>query len=176
MKRKIILFVFILNYLFIINSNKSFSQAFPISEQQSEYFSIDHFANDVYYIHRFTWEIIKRNLHTMESSYTQFSSLPAFGHKSHFAIYFKDDLIYKYDFEKDSTYLLLGMINIKKESMPIVKKIVEMMKQTKDLKLSVAGQTDSRGRNEFNLKLSKARTETVVEAITKGRIDAAKLS
>jgi outer membrane protein OmpA-like peptidoglycan-associated protein len=51
-----------------------------------------------------------------------------------------------------------------------------MMKQAKDIKLSVEGHTDSDDSNESNLKLSEVRAKAVVEAITKGGIDAARLS
>jgi outer membrane protein OmpA-like peptidoglycan-associated protein len=60
--------------------------------------------------------------------------------------------------------------------MPIVEQIIEMMNQAKDIKLSVEGHTDSDGTDESNLKLSEARAKAVVEAITKGGIDAARLS
>jgi OmpA-OmpF porin, OOP family len=69
-----------------------------------------------------------------------------------------------------------GKATIKKESMPIVEQIIEMMKQAKDIKLSVEGHTDSDGSNDSNLKLSEARAKAVVEAITKGGIDAERLS
>jgi outer membrane protein OmpA-like peptidoglycan-associated protein len=69
-----------------------------------------------------------------------------------------------------------GKATIKKESMPVVEQIIEMMKQAKDINLSVEGHTDSDGSNESNLKLSEARAKAVVEAITKGGIDAARLS
>jgi outer membrane protein OmpA-like peptidoglycan-associated protein len=69
-----------------------------------------------------------------------------------------------------------GKATIKKESMPIVEQIIEMMKQAKDIKLSVEGHTDSDGSNESNQKLSEARTKAVVDAIVKGGIDAARLS
>ena len=69
-----------------------------------------------------------------------------------------------------------GKSTIKKESMPIVEQIIEMMNQAKDIKLSVEGHTDSDGSNDSNLNLSEARAKAVVEAITKGGIDAARLS
>lgn len=69
-----------------------------------------------------------------------------------------------------------GKSTIKKESMPVVEQIIEMMKQAPDIKISVEGHTDSDGSNESNLKLSEARAKAVVEAITKGGIDAARLS
>jgi OmpA-OmpF porin, OOP family len=69
-----------------------------------------------------------------------------------------------------------GKSTIKKESMPVVEQIIEMMKLAPDIKISVEGHTDSDGSNESNLKLSEARAKAVVEAITKGGIDAARLS
>jgi OmpA-OmpF porin, OOP family len=69
-----------------------------------------------------------------------------------------------------------GKSTIKKESMPVVEQIIEMMKLATDIKISVEGHTDSDGSNESNLKLSEARAKAVVEAITKGGIDAARLS
>ncbi|MBE0571228.1 MAG: OmpA family protein [Ignavibacteriaceae bacterium] len=69
-----------------------------------------------------------------------------------------------------------GKSTIKKESMPVVEQIIEMMRLAPDIKISVEGHTDSDGSNESNLKLSEARAKAVVEAITKGGIDAARLS
>jgi OOP family OmpA-OmpF porin len=51
-----------------------------------------------------------------------------------------------------------------------------MMKQAKDIKLSVEGHTDSDGKNESNQKLSEARVKAIVDAIVKGGIDASRLS
>jgi len=69
-----------------------------------------------------------------------------------------------------------GKATIKQESMPIIQQIIEMMKQAKDIKLSVEGHTDSDGSNESNQKLSEARAKSVVEAIVKGGIDSSRLS
>lgn len=69
-----------------------------------------------------------------------------------------------------------GKSTIKKESMPVVDQIIEMMKQATDIKISVEGHTDSDGSNESNLKLSQARAEAVVDAIVKGGIERTRLS
>lgn len=69
-----------------------------------------------------------------------------------------------------------GKSTIKKESMPVVEQIIEMMKQAPDIKISVEGHTDSDGSNESNLNLSEARAEAVVDAIVKGGIDKSRLS
>lgn len=69
-----------------------------------------------------------------------------------------------------------GKSTIKKESIPVVEQIIEMMRQAPEVKISVEGHTDSDGSNESNLKLSEARAKAVVELIVKGGIDAARLS
>lgn len=69
-----------------------------------------------------------------------------------------------------------GKSTIKKESLPIVDQIIEMMKQASDIKISVDGHTDSDGTNESNLKLSEQRAKAVVDAIVKGGIGKSRLS
>ena len=117
MKNKFILFfLIIIGNLFVGYITETYAQAFVISEVQAEFFSIDRYANDVYYIDRFTGEVLKRNLLTMESSLSEFTSLPAFAHNRHMAVYAKDGEMYGYDFDKDSTFLLLDNGNIKRTS------------------------------------------------------------
>lgn len=69
-----------------------------------------------------------------------------------------------------------GKSTIKKESMPVVEQIIEMMNQAPDIQISVEGHTDSDGKNEANLKLSEARAKAVMDAIVKGGIDKTRLS
>jgi outer membrane protein OmpA-like peptidoglycan-associated protein len=69
-----------------------------------------------------------------------------------------------------------GKSTIKKESMPVVEQIIEMMNQAPDIQISVEGHTDSDGSNESNLKLSQARAKAVVDAIVKGGVDKSRLS
>lgn len=69
-----------------------------------------------------------------------------------------------------------GKSIIKKESLPIVDQIIEMMNQAKDIRISIEGHTDSEGNNDSNLKLSEARAKSVVDAIVKGGIDNSRLS
>ena len=65
---------------------------------------------------------------------------------------------------------------IKKESMPIIEQIIEMMRDASGIKLSVEGHTDSDGSNESNQLLSEQRAKAVVEAIVKAGIDKSRLS
>ena len=69
-----------------------------------------------------------------------------------------------------------GQSTIKKESLPIVDQIVEMMRQFPDMRLSVEGHTDGDGSNEANQKLSEQRAKAVVDAIVKGGIDRTRLT
>lgn len=68
-----------------------------------------------------------------------------------------------------------GKSTIKPESAKIVEQIVEMMKKSPDLKISVEGHTDSVGTPEKNKVLSQERAKAVVAAITKQGIDAQRL-
>jgi outer membrane protein OmpA-like peptidoglycan-associated protein len=69
-----------------------------------------------------------------------------------------------------------GKSTIKKESIPVVEQIIEMMNQAPDIKISVEGHTDNDGSNESNLKLSESRAKAVVDAIVKVGIDKTRLS
>lgn len=69
-----------------------------------------------------------------------------------------------------------GKSTIKKESLPIVEQIIEMMNQALEISISVEGHTDSDGSNESNLELSEARAKAVVDAIVKGGINATRLN
>jgi len=69
-----------------------------------------------------------------------------------------------------------GKSTIKKESLPVVEQIIEMMNLAGDILISVEGHTDSDGSNEANLKLSDARAKAVVDAIVKGGINKSRLT
>ncbi len=69
-----------------------------------------------------------------------------------------------------------GKSTIKKESLPIIEQIIEMMNQAAEINISVEGHTDSDGNNESNLKLSEARANAVVEAIVKEGINKSRLT
>jgi hypothetical protein len=87
-----------------------FPQAFHISDNPAEVFTIDRFANEVYYIHRYTGQILKTNLRTLVTTNTQFLRIPVFANTSHKAVYIFDDKAYIYDFDNDSTYMILDSV------------------------------------------------------------------
>jgi len=69
-----------------------------------------------------------------------------------------------------------GKSTIKPESKPIIAQIVDMLKSSPDLKLSVEGHTDNVGTPKSNKVLSEERAKSVVAAIVAGGIDAERLS
>ena len=65
---------------------------------------------------------------------------------------------------------------IKPESMGTINYVVKMMTDHPELKFSVEGHTDSDGEDAANLKLSEARSKSVLEAMTKLGISADRLT
>ena len=65
---------------------------------------------------------------------------------------------------------------LKPESMGPINEIYTLMKNNTDLKFSVEGHTDSQGDDDFNLKLSQARAETVMNTLIKMGVSADRLS
>ncbi|MEJ2567821.1 MAG: OmpA family protein [candidate division WOR-3 bacterium] len=82
------------------------------------------------------------------------SDIQATGHASVYGIYF--------DFNK---------ADIKPESEPAIKEIAKLLQENKVLKLYVVGHTDNVGSIDYNMKLSKARADAVMnELVTKYKI------
>ena len=65
---------------------------------------------------------------------------------------------------------------LKPESMGIINEIADLMKENPDIKFSVEGHTDSDGDDTSNQTLSEKRAATVVNTLTKLRIDAGRLT
>lgn len=64
---------------------------------------------------------------------------------------------------------------LRKESNLELEKVIALMKDYPDLKIEVAGHTDSKGNDAANLKLSQMRAQSVVAALVKKGIDAKRL-
>jgi len=69
-----------------------------------------------------------------------------------------------------------GKSTIRDESRPIIGQIVELLKGNPTLKLSIEGHTDNVGDAKSNKTLSEQRAKSVMDAITQGGIDRARLT
>lgn len=86
-----------------ILSGGSFGQSFQISHVPAEYFSLDKFANEVYYIEFGHLNIFIKNLKDSTVRPCPFPTLPVFANKSHKCVYGNEDSIFVYDFETQKT-------------------------------------------------------------------------
>ncbi len=66
-------------------------------------------------------------------------------------------------FETDSAYL-------KKESLPILKQVLQILDKNPGISLEISGHTDNRGENNYNLHLSERRADAVAEYMIKNGI------
>jgi len=64
---------------------------------------------------------------------------------------------------------------LRKESNLEMEKVIQLMKDYPDLKIEVAGHTDSKGNDAANMKLSQTRSQAVVTALSKKGIDSKRL-
>lgn len=64
---------------------------------------------------------------------------------------------------------------LRKESNLEIEKVIKLMQDYPDLKIEVAGHTDSKGNDAANLKLSQLRSQSVVTALSKKGIDQKRL-
>jgi OOP family OmpA-OmpF porin len=63
-----------------------------------------------------------------------------------------------------------GSATITADTQPVVDDIAEILRQCADLKIKIAGYTDSQGREEMNLQLSQQRAEAVLTALRSRRV------
>ena len=75
----------------------------------------------------------------------------------------------KIEFKYNSTEL-------QPKSLPILDKVVELIKQNPNLHYEIQGHTDARGNEEYNIKLSAQRAEKVKEYLVGKGIDPSILS
>jgi len=97
----------------------------------------------------------------MKQDVTASAMLDALNREGHVALYINFDT---------------GKSTIKPESKPIIEQIVQMLKATPGLKISVEGHTDNVGNPKSNKTLSDERAKAVVTAIVAQGIDTKRLS
>ncbi len=72
-------------------------------------------------------------------------------------------------------YFDFNKATIRPESYPVLDSIAQLLKENPSIIVEVAGHTDERGSYEYNMKLSQARAEAVVEYLIKKGIDPRRL-
>ena len=63
-----------------------------------------------------------------------------------------------------------GSVTVEGESLRVVDRIAEVLRECPDAKMEIGGHTDSQGREEMNLQLSQSRAEGVLSALLARRI------
>ncbi len=87
-------------------SSISFAQPFEIAWGTTYYYSIDPYANDLYYYFTQDNKFHKTNITSLKDTVADFPSIPRFANKSHFAVYAQQNNFVLKDLEKDTSYIL----------------------------------------------------------------------
>ena len=89
--------LFILTLLVL--SNSGFGQSFQITHILTQNFSLDKFANEVYFTQYGPYNIFVKNLKDSTIKVCPFPSIPVFGNRSRKCVYGDGDSIFVFDFE-----------------------------------------------------------------------------
>jgi OmpA-OmpF porin, OOP family len=73
-------------------------------------------------------------------------------------------------------YFDFDKTTLKKESFTELNKVVEFLKQNPSVEIEIAGHTDSKGSDDYNLNLSQGRSQSVVDYIVSQGIDSFRLT
>jgi len=65
---------------------------------------------------------------------------------------------------------------LKKESFPELNRLAKMMKENPKMKIAIGGHTDSRGSDDYNMKLSNERAASVKQYLQKMGVDAGRMT
>ncbi len=95
---------------FLILSYEASGQNFKISHVMAQFFSIDRYANEVYYREFAGPNIYIRNLADWSVRTCPFPSLPAFANTSHKCVYGDGDSLFIYDFDDNSKFLVYDSV------------------------------------------------------------------
>ena len=72
-------------------------------------------------------------------------------------------------------YFDFDKTTLKKESFPELNKVVEFLKVNPNIEIEIAGHTDNKGSDEYNINLSQGRSQSVVDYIVSQGIDSWRL-
>ena len=76
----------------------------------------------------------------------------------------------------DNIYYDVDKATLRKESIVVLEKLVNIMLENPNIHIEISGHTDSDGSDEHNLKLSDARAKSVVDYLIKSGVDANRLT
>jgi outer membrane protein OmpA-like peptidoglycan-associated protein len=72
-------------------------------------------------------------------------------------------------------YFDFDKTTLKKESFPELNKVVEFLKVNPNIEIEIAGHTDNKGSDDYNINLSQGRSQAVVDYIVSQGIDSGRL-
>ena len=72
-------------------------------------------------------------------------------------------------------YFDFDKTTLKKESFPELNKVVEFLKVNPNIEIEIAGHTDNKGTDDYNVNLSQGRSQSVVDYIVSQGIDSSRL-
>ncbi len=73
-------------------------------------------------------------------------------------------------------YFDFGKTTLKSESFRELNRVVDFLKQNRTVAIEIAGHTDNKGSDDYNLNLSQGRSQTVVDYFVSQGIDSARLT
>jgi outer membrane protein OmpA-like peptidoglycan-associated protein len=76
----------------------------------------------------------------------------------------------------ESIYFRIESANLETESIPTLRKLLAMLTENPAIRIEIAGHTDSTGSKEFNMKLSRARAESVASWLVRNGVLSTRLS
>ena len=77
--------------------------------------------------------------------------------------------------DPNSIYFDYDKYNVKSEYKSVVKKTADNLKSNKDAKVTVEGNCDERGTNEYNMALGQRRADSAAKALTAAGVDAKRI-
>ena len=76
----------------------------------------------------------------------------------------------------NNIYFDFDKTTLKSESFVELNKVVDFLKQNPSVEIEIAGHTDNKGADEYNLNLSQGRSQSVVDYIVSQGVDQSRLT